>query len=113
MVFFQRCRAGIWEAINGILRTNMRQQQRREKDPSVVIFDSRSVKTTEKGVPGGYDGGKQVKGRKRHIAVDVLGILILPTNFSDDDGAKARLHRLRFVPRWALFIFDGGYDKPP
>src|SRR3990172_4839456 len=49
--FRQLCRAGIWEDINGILRTGVRHQQRREKDPSGVIFDSQSVKTTEKRGP--------------------------------------------------------------
>lgn len=43
----------------------------------------------------------------------VLGVLVLPANFSDDFGAKALLARIPFVLRWALFLFDGGYDKPP
>ncbi len=43
----------------------------------------------------------------------VLGVLVLPANFSDDYGAKALLERIPFVQRWALFLFDGGYDKPP
>lgn len=43
----------------------------------------------------------------------VLGILVLPANFSDEFGAKALLKRIPFVLRWALFLFDGGYDKPP
>lgn len=43
----------------------------------------------------------------------ILGIVILPANFSDDFGAKTLLKRLPFVTRWALFLFDGGYDKPP
>jgi putative transposase len=43
----------------------------------------------------------------------LLGILVLPANFSDDYGAKALLRRIPYGPRWALFIFDGGYDKPP
>ena len=43
----------------------------------------------------------------------VLGVLVLPANFSNDFGAKSLLKRIPFVLRWALFIFDGGYDKPP
>lgn len=43
----------------------------------------------------------------------VLGIVILPANFSDDFGAKRLLKRMPFVCRWELFLFDGGYDKPP
>lgn len=43
----------------------------------------------------------------------LLGVLVLPANFSDDFGAKCLLKRIPFVPRWVLFLFDGGYDKPP
>jgi putative transposase len=43
----------------------------------------------------------------------LLGVLILPANFSDDFGAKSLLKRIPFVCRWALFLFDGAYDKPP
>ena len=43
----------------------------------------------------------------------VLGILVLPANYSDDVGAKQLLSRMAFVTRWTLFLFDGGYDKPP
>lgn len=43
----------------------------------------------------------------------LLGIMVLPANFSDDFGAKKLLQRIRFMLRWALFLFDGGYDKPP
>ena len=43
----------------------------------------------------------------------ILGVLVLPANFSDDFGAKRLLKRIPFVMRWAMFLFDGGYDKPP
>ncbi len=43
----------------------------------------------------------------------LLAVLVLPANYSDDFGAKALLRRIPFSVRWALFIFDGGYDKPP
>jgi putative transposase len=43
----------------------------------------------------------------------LLGVLVLPANHSDDFGAKQLLKRVPFVTRWALFLFDGGYDKPP
>jgi putative transposase len=58
-----------------------------------------------------------VKGRKRHLAVDVtgmvLGVLVLAANFSDDFGAKQLLQRIPFVTRWRWFLFDAGYDRPP
>jgi len=43
----------------------------------------------------------------------ILGVLVLPANFSDDFGAKRLLKRIPYAPRWRLFLFDGGYDKPP
>jgi putative transposase len=43
----------------------------------------------------------------------LLGVVVLPANFSDDFGARHLLKRIPFVVRWALFMFDGGYDKPP
>jgi transposase len=43
----------------------------------------------------------------------ILGVIVLPANFSDDFGAKTLLKSIPFVLRWALFLFDGGYDKPP
>lgn len=43
----------------------------------------------------------------------LLGVLVLPANFSDDFGAKALLKSIPFALRWVLFLFDGGYDKPP
>lgn len=43
----------------------------------------------------------------------ILGVLVLPANFSDDFGAKRLLKRIPFVLRWLMFLFDGGYDKPP
>jgi len=90
---------GTWEHINAALRTGLREADGREPEPSAAILDSQSVKTTDvKGVRG-YDAGKKVKGRKRHILVDTLGLLLVvvvhAANIQDRDGAKCVLEKAR------------------
>lgn len=85
-------RDGLWERINDALREKIRVQNGRKSQPSAAIIDSQTVKSTEETSESGYDGGKKTKGTKRHIMVDVLGLLLLvlvhPANVQDRDGAK-------------------------
>ena len=84
--------------MNTVLRTELRIANGRESEPSAAVLDRQSIKTTE--TPGirGYDAGKKIKGRKRHILVDTTGLLLMvivhAANIQDRDGAKLVLETI-------------------
>ena len=83
---------GIWELILATLRIEVRLQADHEMTPSAGSIDSQSVKTAEGGEERGYDGGKKINGRKRHIVVDTLGLLlaVAVTSAAVDDAEAAK-----------------------
>jgi putative transposase len=105
---------GVWQQIHDELRARVRVQAGKARQPTAGIVDSQSVKVADQSGERGYDAGKKVSGRKRHVLVDTLGLVLLvcvtAANVQDRDGARALLARLagRFS-RLVLIWADGGY----
>jgi putative transposase len=107
---------GFWVLLHRALYEQTRAAAGRAVCPSVVIMDGQSVKTAERGGTRGFDGYKRVKGRKRHILVDTLGLPIAnrvePANISDRHAAARLLAGLSpLFPRIRTVIADAGHES--
>src|SRR5664280_2876813 len=112
---------GTLDRIHRALYVKCREAMGREASPTACVIDSQSVKSAEKGGycvdPNGYDAGKKIKGKKRHILVDTLGLLlhavVHPADIQDRDGGKLVLATLFGLHPFLQKLFaDGGYQGP-
>ncbi len=114
---FRRFRlSGLWHRTFAILRAEQRKRVGKDPNASAAIVDSQSMKTTEEGAgSNGYDAHKNVKGRKRHLLVDTLGlplsVYVTPADVQDRTGARLLLDGLKpLVPRLKKIWADGAYN---
>jgi transposase len=109
--------AGVWDQVHDALRDRVRRREGRRVEPTAAVIDSQSVRAAEtvSRSSRGWDNAKKVGGRKRHIAVDTLGLLLLVhvtgANVQDHDAAFFLLQRLRLLYRKVTLVWaDSGYE---
>ncbi|ETW92105.1 MAG: hypothetical protein ETSY1_45145 [Candidatus Entotheonella factor] len=116
--YFRRwCQQGVWSSLMERFRKWERLDQGRKAEPSAACADSQSIKIMTQGRDVGVDGNKKIKGRKRHILVDTLGLIlavvVTPANTDDRKGLQALLKQYLSsgVKRLRKIWVDGGYES--
>lgn len=115
-VFWRWRNEGIWQRIHDRLREKARKAAGKKSTPTAAIMDSQSIRTAEGGEERGYDAAKKITGRKRHLAVDTLGLVLAVVVHSaaiqDQSGAKWVIHKLGDQFRRLKVIFgDSAYGR--
>ena len=114
-IFWRWRRDGVWQRIHEALCRHVRKQSGKKPTPSVAIVDSQSIRTAEGGEERGYDAGKKITGRKRHLAVDTLGlvwaVVVHGAYWQDHDGACLVFQKLKFFGRLRVLFADSAYGR--
>lgn len=114
-IFWRWRQLGVWQQIHEALCRRVRQQSGKKPTPSVAIVDSQSIRTAEGGEERGYDAGKKITGRKRHLAVDTLGLIwavvVHAAYWQDHDGACFVLQKLSVFGRLRVVFADNAYNR--